>query len=189
MDERIRNGPQPAFDRLTDRQKDCLRLLALPCSTKEVGARLGISPFTVNQHLSDARRLLGTQDSRTAARLLIDHERSPSPEKLTSHSPAIAGTHETQRSMPSSPIGEEPAPTFSRAMEDRAVFAPIPPSAPARRWPWPLPQGGREIDLSKTERLTASVGLTFILTIAIGIMLIAVTSFLQFLWDISRHGG
>lgn len=100
MDERIRSGPEAAFDRLTERQKECLRLLALPCAIKEVGARLNISASTVTQHLADARRLLGTPDSKTAARLLIEHEGPTPPIKTTSSLQPIADRPERRFSVP-----------------------------------------------------------------------------------------
>jgi len=62
------------LDQLSARQKDCLRLFYANYGAKEIAARLNISPNTVNQHLLDARRLLGVSRSMEAARLLVTHE-------------------------------------------------------------------------------------------------------------------
>jgi FixJ family two-component response regulator len=43
--------PGSRFDRLTLRQKDCLRLVAQGYTSKEIGRELGISYSTVDNHL------------------------------------------------------------------------------------------------------------------------------------------
>lgn len=62
------------IERLTERQKEILRLLFSGHDAKSAAAKLGISPYTVNDHLSEARKHLGVSSSRTAARLLADFE-------------------------------------------------------------------------------------------------------------------
>ena len=62
------------IERLTDRQKEILRLLSCGYDAKSAAAELGISVYTVNDHLSEARKLLGASSSRTAARLFADFE-------------------------------------------------------------------------------------------------------------------
>jgi DNA-binding CsgD family transcriptional regulator len=63
---------------LNERQKQCLRLVYENLEAKEIAQRLSLSPHTVNEHLRDARRILGVSRSLQAARLLADvegHER------------------------------------------------------------------------------------------------------------------
>jgi DNA-binding NarL/FixJ family response regulator len=58
----IRNGtpaPARAIDRLTERERDVLREIAAGRSTKEVAARLGIGPRTVESHRANLMRKLG----------------------------------------------------------------------------------------------------------------------------------
>jgi DNA-binding CsgD family transcriptional regulator len=62
------------IDELTERQKQCLRGVYANLEIKEIGRQLGLSPHTVNEHLRDARRLLGVSRSMQAARLLVGHE-------------------------------------------------------------------------------------------------------------------
>lgn len=72
-------GPMETTDgieRLTERQKEALRLLFNGHDAKSAAARLGISVHTVNQHLGEARKHLGVSSSRSAARLLAQSEGS-----------------------------------------------------------------------------------------------------------------
>jgi len=59
---------------LSERERDCLRLLLEPMGAKEIAQALNISVHTVNDHLKSARGKLGASDSRSAARMLRDHE-------------------------------------------------------------------------------------------------------------------
>lgn len=62
------------LDRLSDRQRECLRMIARGLSPKELAAELRLSVETVHAHLKAARRTLGVTSSREAARLLARHE-------------------------------------------------------------------------------------------------------------------
>ena len=53
--------------RLTEGQKDCLRLVEQLLTSKEIARKLDISPFTVDQRLDAARRKLGAQNRKEAA--------------------------------------------------------------------------------------------------------------------------
>lgn len=63
-----------AFERLTPRERECLRLLAQHLSSKEIAKRLPLSPKTVDSYLDDARKRLGAPTRREAARLFADYE-------------------------------------------------------------------------------------------------------------------
>ena len=63
------------FNRLNQRQRECLRLVYRNLEAKEIARELGLSPHTVVEHLRDARRLLGASRSMHAARMLFEHER------------------------------------------------------------------------------------------------------------------
>jgi len=67
-----------SVDQLSDRQKECLRLLYANLGIKEIAAELNLSPFTVRTHLRDARRTIGASRSMQAARMLVEHERDTS---------------------------------------------------------------------------------------------------------------
>lgn len=62
------------FDRLSDGQKECLRLFHARWEVKDIARQIGRSPVTVNQRLAAARKHLGVDRSAEAARLLVQHE-------------------------------------------------------------------------------------------------------------------
>ncbi len=59
---------------LSQRQRECLRLVAQGFEAKEIGRALGISDLTVKNHLSAARATLGVARSIEAARIVIRAE-------------------------------------------------------------------------------------------------------------------
>lgn len=63
-----------AVAKLSDRQKQILRLLLQGHDAKSLAQLLQLSVHTVNEHLRDARRTLGASSSRAAARLLAEAE-------------------------------------------------------------------------------------------------------------------
>lgn len=65
-----------AAAKLTDRQRECLRLLGQNFRIKEIAIRLGNSPETVKQHLAAARKLFDVQTSIEAARAFLAYEQS-----------------------------------------------------------------------------------------------------------------
>jgi DNA-binding CsgD family transcriptional regulator len=67
---------------LTEREKETLRLLLAGHDAKSVAIELGLSVYTVNDRLREARRKLGVSSSKAAARLLASHEVAAPPEKL-----------------------------------------------------------------------------------------------------------
>lgn len=64
------------LDRLSERQKDCLRLVAAHLTSKQIARELGVSRFTVDQRLDSARRTLGVNSRKEAALLFAKLERS-----------------------------------------------------------------------------------------------------------------
>ncbi len=55
---------QPVPAQPSPRQRDVLRLLAEGLSTREIGARLSISPKTVETHFAHLRRRAGVTSTR-----------------------------------------------------------------------------------------------------------------------------
>jgi DNA-binding CsgD family transcriptional regulator len=62
------------LNRLTEKQRECLRLVYAHMSSKEIAKQLGVEPGTVDQYIKAAMRTLGVAERRAAARLLADHE-------------------------------------------------------------------------------------------------------------------
>jgi DNA-binding CsgD family transcriptional regulator len=60
-----------SVSRLTERQKDCLRLVASGYTSKEIGRQLGLSPSTVDNHILSATQAMGASSRAEAGRQLI----------------------------------------------------------------------------------------------------------------------
>ncbi|WP_419254436.1 helix-turn-helix domain-containing protein [Caulobacter sp. ErkDOM-YI] len=65
------------LDRLTERERECLRLVDRHMSSKEIARELGLSKHTVDWHLDKARKRLGAPDRYAAARLASDRISPP----------------------------------------------------------------------------------------------------------------
>jgi DNA-binding CsgD family transcriptional regulator len=139
------------IERLTDKQRACLRLVYAHMSSKEIAPRLGVEPGTVDQYVKAAMRILGVSERRAAARMLAEHEAIPA-QPLVYQPLDLDAPAETLMFGASTEERRETA--FSEAMrEERAVFQVLPTTAPDRI-PLPLPiRGGKPSDLSKVKRL------------------------------------
>lgn len=58
-------------DRLTDRERECLRLVHAHLNSKQIARRLGIKPSTVDRHCENAARKLNAAGRVDAALLLV----------------------------------------------------------------------------------------------------------------------
>jgi DNA-binding CsgD family transcriptional regulator len=67
-------GKEQRVSELTDKQRDCLRLVSQNYSSKEIGRKLGVSPFAVDQRLRIAIRNLDVSNRFEAARMLTSVE-------------------------------------------------------------------------------------------------------------------
>lgn len=63
--------PESRLARLTRREREVLRLLAEGLSTREIGARLGVSPKTANSHRSSLMSKVGIHKSSALVRFAI----------------------------------------------------------------------------------------------------------------------
>lgn len=77
------------IDTLTERERDCLRLVSRGRSSKEIGAELGISHHTVDLYLKRAIKSLEATSRRDAARQLELAEANDN-QGLVTQPPAIA---------------------------------------------------------------------------------------------------
>ncbi|MEG3088389.1 helix-turn-helix transcriptional regulator [Sphingomonas sp. PB4P5] len=62
------------FDRVTEPQRECLRLVLTRHNSKEIAQTLGVSPVTVDKRIGRAVGTLGVATRFEAARLLALHE-------------------------------------------------------------------------------------------------------------------
>ncbi|WP_194745543.1 helix-turn-helix domain-containing protein [Thermaurantiacus tibetensis] len=76
MEFRRREGLVARVDRLTETQRQCLRLTYKHKTSKEIAPLLGLSPHSVDAHIRLAMRVLGVDSRREAALLLNEIEAS-----------------------------------------------------------------------------------------------------------------
>jgi DNA-binding CsgD family transcriptional regulator len=60
-----------AMDKLSDRQKQCLELVAHGYTSKQIARQLNLAPSTVDNHVSAALERLGVDSRALAARIFI----------------------------------------------------------------------------------------------------------------------
>jgi DNA-binding CsgD family transcriptional regulator len=141
------------FDRLTDGQRDCLRLVLQHFSIKEIGRELGIAPSTVNQRLERARSALGVDTSPEAARLVARREGWSG---IWTHDPRSVSPLPAEPETGLSEVAtEEIGRDDADDMEARAGRLNDPADPPYRsfiKWPFPT-SGRRHNDLTATGRL------------------------------------
>lgn len=116
-------------DKLTDRQKDCLRLVAQGFTSKEIGRLLDLSPSTVDNHVTSAVQSLGAPNRGSAARALAEIELG---QKLPRQPQALAQTD--QNAILTAEVGGS---SFSQALRQLLILPPV---------------GGKRNDLDGTSR-------------------------------------
>jgi len=157
---------QARLDRLTDKQRECLRLVYAHMSSKEIAPLLGVEPGTVDQYIKAAMRILGTSDRRAAARMLAEHEdRIVQPLVYQPLDIAVGGEPAMFRA---STEGRREAQSGGAMREERATFEPF-PTRPSDSLPLPLPiRGGKPTDLSTVKRLGWIFFLILLIALAFG---------------------
>jgi DNA-binding CsgD family transcriptional regulator len=141
-------GKQGQLLLLTEKQKDCLRLVSHNYSSKEIGRKLGVSPFAVDQRLRIAARNLGVDSRFEAARLLAANELSDRTlsEPFIYQAPHVRSEHEPDSSGLSGALRDQGLGTHHRVLRD-AGLATWPPSDPTSIWDFEMisePRGFRE---------------------------------------------
>jgi DNA-binding CsgD family transcriptional regulator len=68
---KARHADLSAMDRLSERQKQCLELVAAGYTSKQIARQLNLSPSTVDNHLNAALERLGVDSRALAARIFI----------------------------------------------------------------------------------------------------------------------
>ncbi|RYG79518.1 MAG: LuxR family transcriptional regulator [Alphaproteobacteria bacterium] len=63
--------PKGRLDRLTQSERECLRMVAQHMRSKEIARERGTSPYTVNRQIENAIRKLGAVDRHDAARIWL----------------------------------------------------------------------------------------------------------------------
>lgn len=154
------------LDRLTDKQRECLRLVYAHLSSKEIAPRLRIEPGTVDQYIKAAMRTLGVSERRAAARMLAEHE-AQTARPLVYQPLDIAQIGEPAMFVAS--FEGRQAPSGGAMREEQAKFEILPPTPPAA-FHLPLPiRGGRPHDLSPVKRLGWILLLVLLTALSFGV--------------------
>lgn len=132
--------------KITERQREALRLAAQGYDSKQIGRMKGLSPFAVDKRLERAMKTMGASDRREAARMLMQDEGETY--ERTAYEPADV---------------DIPEPDVNLMMPDGT-------GAQSYPWPWLLSRHGRT--LTKRQRLFwACIGLPLLIMFVWGIFL------------------
>jgi DNA-binding CsgD family transcriptional regulator len=172
---------QNLIARLSEGQRDCLRMVYRHMETKEIARVLGISPDGVTQRIKTAMRILGVDRRRDAALLLAQHEGTEPYPPLVYPPRDIAIAPDPATFGPSTE-GKRPSGFSGEAMrEDQAAFEAVPL---ARRPALPLPIGGaRPNDVGAWKRLAWIAGITIGVAVAFGGLAAGIEALTRLLWS------
>lgn len=154
--------------RLTDKQRECLRLVYAHLSSKEIAPRLKVEPGTVDQYIKAAMRTLGVADRRAAARMLAEYEAGDA-QPLVYQPPDIVSPGDPETLATST--GDRPQTAIGDAVhEDRARLGNFSAPPPPASLPFPLPVGGRRpSELGPAQRLAWIFALILLIALAFGL--------------------
>jgi DNA-binding CsgD family transcriptional regulator len=154
------------IERLTDKQRECLRMVYRHMETKEIARVLGLSPDGVTQRIKTAMKTLGVDRRRDAARILAEAEGlTPYPPHV--YQPRdIASAPEPAMFRPSTEGGWRGSFSGEAMREEQAAFLVAPQS---RRPALPLPiRGARPDDVAWQTRLAWIAGIAIGIALAFG---------------------
>lgn len=138
--------------KLTEAQREVLRLWHTRKSAKEIGRDLGITHWAVNERLRSARRVLGVGTSGEAARLLAAAEAGDTYKRIVCDADTVAGTEDSVLFRQADEDGEWPSRTSRHhaVREERVPYEAA--GLSGLRLPLPRYRGDRN-DLSIRTRL------------------------------------
>lgn len=164
---------ESAITRLTEKQKECLRLVARGHTSKEIARALGISAHTVDAYLKGAIRLLKVINRFEAARQFAAFE-AESPYQPLVYQPLTIAPEPLPVSLdPATNIAgtEGEAVSVNEVQEDRAVYEVV-SSNRDPGFPLPFPTRGRERnDLTVLVRIGWIILIMAALAIGTGVLL------------------
>jgi DNA-binding CsgD family transcriptional regulator len=166
--------------RLSEGQRECLRMVYRHMETKEIARILGISPDGVTQRIKAAMRILDVQRRRDAAMILAQYEGTePYPPLVYPPRDIAFDPHPT--TFGPTTEGERPSGSSGEAMrEEQVAFEAV---TLARRPALPLPiRGARPNDVGWLQRLAWIAGITIGIALAFGALVGGVETLARLLW-------
>lgn len=161
------------IERLTDKQRECLRLVFMHRSSKEIARELGIGVDAVDQRIKTAMRTLDVESRTEAARMLASHEGMGPYQRLVYQMPEVVPDlplpEFAARANEGAGVVDEPQAMAVR--EDQAMFQAL-QWRPARALPLPLPfEGEGRNSLTAWQRVAWIVGIAIGVAIGFGAFL------------------
>jgi DNA-binding CsgD family transcriptional regulator len=167
--------------RLSEGQRECLRMVYRHMETKEIARVLGLSPDGVTQRIKTAMRILGVDRRRDAALLLAQHEGTEPYPPLVYPSRDIAIAPDPSTFGPSIEGGRPSGSSGEAMREEQVAFEAIPL---ARGPALPLPIGGaRPNDVGWGRRLAWIAGITIGIALAFGALVGGVEALTRLIWS------
>lgn len=165
-----------AIDRLTEKQRVCLRMVWQHRESKEIARELGISPHSVDGRIKTAMRTLGVDDRYEAARLVVASETD---QPLIYPPSDIPQTYDPAATSLSFTPGERQGEHL--AFEEAQAVYRLSPSSTARHFSLPLPGDGRETnDLDTKKRLFWIAQIAIGTALAFGALAASLTALSRF---------
>jgi len=162
------------LDRLTEKQRECLRLVYAHKETKEIARILGLSPDGVNQRIKTAMNTLGVSRRRDAAQIVAEAEGLGTYPPLVHPPMDIAAGPEPVMLIPSTEGGRQSGLSGEVMREDQAAFWVAPQN---QRPALPLPMvGASPDDVGVITRLAWIVGIAIGVALAFGALVAGVES-------------
>jgi DNA-binding CsgD family transcriptional regulator len=160
------------INRLTDKQRECLRLVYRHMETKEIARVLGLSPDGVTQRIKTAMKTLGVDRRRDAARILAEAEGLGSYPPHVHPPRDIAPAPEPVMFAPSIEGERQYGATSVGAMREEQAAFEAAPSLRSRGLQLPLPiRGGRPNDLNSWHRLGWILAVMLMIAFMFGVFL------------------
>jgi DNA-binding CsgD family transcriptional regulator len=168
------------LDRLTEKQRECLRLVYAHKETKEIARLLGLSPDGVNQRIKTAMNTLGVSRRRDAAQILAEAEGLGTYPPLVHPSRDIASAPEPAMLGPSTEGGRQSGFSGEAMREDQAAFW-APPQSRGPALPFPIGEA-RPDDLGVTTRLAWVAGIAIGIALSFGALVAGIEGVAKLLW-------
>lgn len=127
------SGAEELFERLSPRQRECLRRVYLRSTSKEIATALDLGPGTVDTYITGAISTLKARNRRHAAELLHAYEETAgAPRKFEFEKAGVVepGPDETSRSSEAKPL------TWLQSLPFRTKGVPFNDLSPFLRFFW-----------------------------------------------------